>query len=154
MSDDILLAPLTDTKKSVSSSVADTDYEDQNSSVNLAFSNDSVRTRSYDVRLENKKYNMTRVNSSYIPAKSLSRYGNAFLSMVPYRRITTSKTEMPIDTIGCLTNATFSWVFKYRISKNMLEKKNNLPFKNNPTDEKFLLPKGMYRDSCEVNGRR
>lgn len=155
--EDILLKPVKKPSRSFSSSTADTAVLDDgvSSSINPAFSQDSFRTiQSGEIRGEVKTLNNVRVNSSYIPHNSLSRYGNAFSSLIPIRRVTTSKTEIPIDSVGLFTNATFSWVRQYRITKTMLEKKNNLPFSTDVANEKFLLPKSTYADSCEVNGRR
>lgn len=155
--EDILLQNIQKPKASISST-NDIDVDDRRRSsagINHAFSQDtSGRTTRSENRVEPKIFNAVRVNSSYIPRKTISRYGIALSSMMPYRRVTTSKTEIPIDSVGCFVNATFSWVHSFRITKSMLERKNNLPFQENVTNDKFLLPKSTYADSCEVNGRR
>lgn len=96
-----------------------------------------------------------RVSSKYVPNKRFSKYSQAISAFLPFRRNNTSSKELPNDTVGCFTNSSFSWTRNYRVTTKMKQKRENLPsYLESLPDEKLLMPKTLYSDSCTVNGSR
>lgn len=63
---------------------------------------------------------------------------------------------MPIDSIGCFSNSTFSWIKKYHCSIPK-RKKNELPTVEIPITQQItdlLFPKGPASDSAAINTER
>lgn len=109
------------------------------------FSEHSYTTQqTFDTHLPN--LNFRRTNSSYIPRKTISRYGNAFKTMLPFRRSNTGPKEMPIDSVGFFSNATFHWVRSFRLTKENVERRRD--------GESLLLPKATRTDGCQTNSQR
>ncbi|XP_070489977.1 ATP-binding cassette sub-family C member 12-like isoform X2 [Chironomus tepperi] len=94
-----------------------------------------------------------RVNSTYISQNNrLSRYKTALATFLPYRsKVTkTINSELPVDSIGCFSNLSFSWV------KDYLVLPHNDPMMDSAENRKkyeldITLP---YNDSADVNGKR
>ncbi|KAL9693058.1 hypothetical protein quinque_012343 [Culex quinquefasciatus] len=93
----------------------------------------------------------TRINSAYTPHNRLSRYKIALNSIIPFRLSNTGSTDLPVDSVGCLSNSSFSWIRRFIISPSAYQA---LPTARTPEDSVLLLPKRPYADSCEVNCRR
>lgn len=62
-----------------------------------------------------------------------------------------SLEELPVDNVGCFSNASFSWIRKYRISQECLD---SLPIYDGNSNICQNLPKSTYTDSCRVNAKR
>uniref|UniRef100_A0A1Q3FL69 Putative multidrug resistance-associated protein/mitoxantrone resistance protein n=2 Tax=Culex tarsalis TaxID=7177 RepID=A0A1Q3FL69_CULTA len=94
----------------------------------------------------------TRINSAYTPHNRLSRYKIALNSIIPFRLSNTGSTDLPVDSVGCLSNSSFTWIRRFIISPSAYKA---LPTAaRTPEDSVLLLPKRPYADSCEVNCRR
>ena len=99
-----------------------------------------------------RKVRSTRIESVYIPTKKFARYRSALSSFIPIRSTNTDNTgDIPIDNVGCLSNVTFLWVRQFLIPRNEQPQYTNLPLN---TNQVHLLPKGTYRDGCEINSKR
>ncbi|XP_062702250.1 ATP-binding cassette sub-family C member 12-like isoform X2 [Aedes albopictus] len=98
----------------------------------------------------------TRVNSAYTPHNRLSRYKTALNSIIPFRTSNTGTKDLPVDSVGCISNSSFSWVRKFLITTEQQQTYQSLPTSANnaSSNDAFLLPKRPFSDSCEENCRR
>lgn len=61
-----------------------------------------------------------------------------------------------MDSVGCISNSSFSWVRKFLITAKQQQTYQSLPTSANnaSSNDAFLLPKRPFSDSCEENCRR
>lgn len=107
-------------------------------------------------RKQRRAIRSIRAGSSYIKNYRMSRYNNALYSSIPFRRSNVSTKEIPVDSVGCFSNATFYWVRGFhQSSKNTKKNTTTLPtVSTNEADGDESLPKCAYTDSCSVNAKR
>uniref|UniRef100_A0A7G3AKM0 Putative multidrug resistance-associated protein/mitoxantrone resistance protein n=1 Tax=Lutzomyia longipalpis TaxID=7200 RepID=A0A7G3AKM0_LUTLO len=96
---------------------------------------------------------LPQASQQYVGNRSISRYGNAWSVLTPLSKSKAPSETLPIDSVGWLSNITFSWIHKYRVTREMIKKRNNLPkhHQNLITGARQKMP---HIDSVEVNGRR
>lgn len=70
-----------------------------------------------------------------------SRYNNALHSILPIRLTNASDGEMPIDSVGCFTNSSFTWTRRF-LNKAKIE------------DGEYTVPAGLTCDGADINGKR
>ncbi|GAB0096528.1 multidrug resistance-associated protein 9 [Sergentomyia squamirostris] len=96
------------------------------------------------------------ISQHYVENRNISRYGNAWSTVLPIVRAKTPDETLPIDSVGWLSNITCSWTRKYRMTAESLRKMASLPLHQQnllATTQKDRL-KAPHIDGVEVNGRR
>ncbi|KAG4067816.1 hypothetical protein HA402_010502 [Bradysia odoriphaga] len=114
--------------------------EDADPHVNLSYSGSLGSDNTTIGRRNNPKIRSIRVESAYVKNTRLSRYQNAIYASIPFRKQTIRTEEIIVDSVGCLSNATFAWVRNYRVGSVIAKQQ--------------VLPKATRTDCCEVNGKR
>ncbi|KAJ6638573.1 ATP-binding cassette sub-family C member 12 [Pseudolycoriella hygida] len=133
-------ASLTEKQTQNKSISSDDDTDRLDPHVNLSFSGSLESENTVD-RRSRPKIRSIRVESAYVKNTRFSRYQNAINASIPFRKITPRTEEIIVDSVGCLSNATFSWARKYRVGSIIIP-------------QQTILPKSTRTDCCEINGKR
>lgn len=110
-----------------------------------------------DFRVKYRDFDrLPQTSQQYVENRSISRYGNAWSNALPFSRAKVPSEVLPVDSVGWFSNITCSWINRYRITRDKLQKIANLPqhHRNLVTDAPGAQPKAPSMDSVEINGRR